>query len=202
MAKYNGPKHRRARRSGVNFLGKESASLQRKINVPPGIHGPKGSRKKLSDFGIQLREKQKAKWTYAVSEAQFSKYVVKATKVKGKTSEALLQLLESRLDNVVYRLSFTPSRFMARQLVSHGHILVNDKVVTVASFHVKPGDVIALGSKAQKIPTVIKLLESESPKVPVYFERQGTFGRLIRVPTRDEIKVDVDEQLVVEYYSR
>ena len=200
--KYTGPKHRLARRSESNILAKESASLQRRLSIKPGMHGPKGGRRKVSEYGLQLREKQKAKWTYNVSEAQFRKYVKDATKVKGKTGEALLQLLESRLDNVIYRLGFAPSRYMSRQLVSHGHVLVNDKKVNVPSYRVKVGDIMGLSSKAQKIPAVEKLLTNET-NVPVsYLESQAAVGKFVRLPEREEIPVDVSEQLVVEYYSR
>src|SRR5258708_7694123 len=136
MARYIGPKHRLARREGQNILEKNSASLLRRIGVPPGMHGVKGKRK-VSDYGKQLREKQKAKRVYGLLEKQFRKYYETGTAVRGKTGEAMLQLLERRLDNVVYRLGFVPSRTMGRQLVSHGHVLVNGKKLNIPSYSVK-----------------------------------------------------------------
>lgn len=202
MARYVGPKHRLARREGANIFEKESASLARRLNIPPGVHGPKGSKRKQSDYGLQLRAKQKAKRSYGVSESQFAKYVKSATKVKGKTGETLLQLLEVRLDNIVYRLGLVPSRSMARQLVSHGHVLVNGKLLNVPSYSVKVGDVVALSGKAMEIPAVKKSLDKEEQKIAEFLERKATVGKLLRIPTRDEIKTEVEEQLIVEYYSR
>jgi len=202
MSRYTGPKHRLARREGVNILEKESPSLLRRLTIPPGMHGPKGTRRKQSEYGVQLREKQKAKRIYSVSEKQFTKYLQSALKVQGKTGETLLQLLERRLDNIVYKLGFVPSRAMARQLVSHGHVSVNGKVVNTPSFSVDVGDVVALTEKAQNIPVVRKSLETENPKVPGFLERKGTFGKVARIPERDEIQSNISEQLIVEYYSR
>ena len=202
MARYTGPKHRLARREGANIFEKQSASLSRRLNIPPGVHGPKGTRRKQSEYGLQLREKQKAKRSYGVSEKQFSNYVKLATRVKGKTGETLLQLLETRLDNLVYRLGLVPSRNMARQLVSHGHVLVNGKMVNIPSYQVKVGDVIALAGKAIEIPAVKKSLEKAEQKLADYLERKATVGKLVKIPNRDEIKIEVEEQLIVEYYSR
>jgi len=202
MARYTGPKHRLARREGINILEKQSASLARRLTVPPGMHGPKGSRRKVSEYGLQLREKQKAKRTYGLSEKQFANYVDRATKVKGKTGEKLLQLLECRLDNVIYRLGFVPSRSMARQIVSHGHVLVNSKPLNVPSYEVRVGDVVALIGKSLEIPTIKKLLEETEPKVAGFLERKAAVGRMLKIPSRDEIKTEVEEQLIVEYYSR
>lgn len=201
MARYTGPKHRLARREGQNIIEKASTSLSRRLNVPPGVHGPKGLRGKRSDYGLQLREKQKAKRIYGVLEKQFSQYYKDASRVKGKTGEVLLQTLERRLDNAVYRLHFAPSRQMARQLVSHGHVLVNGKKVNIPSYLLKVGEVISLTDKAIAIPAVKKLLESGSSPVS-YFERQGAVGRLARIPSREEIPTEVNEQLIIEYYSR
>lgn len=201
MSRYTGPKHRLARREGVNVMEKESTSLARRLTIPPGMHGPKGTRRKVSEFGTQLREKQRAKKIYQISEKQFAAYVGRATRVRGKTGEALLQLLEQRLDNVIYRLGFVPSRFMSRQLVSHGHVLVNGKVVNIPSYETHVGDIISLSSKAQAIPVVTKLLESAKPIVE-YLERKAAVGKVVKIPTRDQIKTEVAEQLIVEYYSR
>lgn len=202
MAKYNGPKHRLARREATNIFESTSATLQRRLNVPPGVHGPKGKKGKVSDYGKELREKQKAKRSYGLLENQFRRYFDKAIKVRGKTGEALLQALEMRLDNAVYRLGFTTSRTMARQLVSHGHVLVNGKRLNIPSYAMRVDDVLSLSPKAMEIPTVKKLLEQEDTKVPVYFERKAAAGRLIKIPSRDEIPTEVNEQLIIEYYSR
>ncbi len=156
----------------------------------------------MSEYGRQLREKQKAKRSYGLMENQFRKYFDIATKVKGKTGEALLQLLEQRLDNIVYRLGFAASRNMARQLVSHGHILVDGKTVNIPSFRVKVGQVITMSPKALKMPVVIKLLEAVESKVPAFLEKQAAVGKMVRVPSREEIPTDVNEQLIIEYYSR
>src|SRR5882724_9444618 len=141
MARYTGPKHKLARREGINILEKTSASLMRRLNVPPGVHGKKGKRR-LSEFGQQLREKQKAKAMYGLLERQFKKLVETVSSQKGDTEELLLSLLETRLDNVIYRLSLAKSRMMARQLVSHGHVLVNSKRMSIPSYKVQKGDVV------------------------------------------------------------
>ncbi len=202
MGRYTGPKHKLARRENQNILDKTSASLARRLSVPPGVHGPKGTKRKPSDFGIQLREKQKAKRIYGIMERQFRKYFEEGTRVKGKTGEALLQLLERRLDNVVYRLGLVPSRNMGRQLSSHGHVLVDGKKVTIPSYLLKVNQVVTLSTKAMNIPAVKKLLEKEESTVPNYLEKKAAAGRLVRIPNRDEIPTDVNEQLIIEYYSR
>lgn len=202
MAKYTGPKHRLARREGANILEKSSASLARRLNVTPGMHGAKGRPGKISDYGKQLRAKQKAKRTYGIMEGQFRRYFDKAIKVKGKTGETLLQLLEKRLDNAVYRLGLAPSRMMARQLVSHGHVMVNGKRVTIPSYDLQVDEVVSIGAKAINMPAVAKLLEAAEVKVPSYMEKQAAAGRFLKIPTRDEIPTEVDEQLIIEYYSR
>lgn len=202
MARYTGPKHKLARREKQNVLDKSSASLSRRLNVPPGVHGPKGSRNRPSDFGTQLREKQKAKRIYGLLEKQFRKYFDEATRIKGKTGEALLQMLERRLDNVVYRLGFVPSRMMARQIVSHGHVLVDGKKVNIPSYQLKINQVVSLSARAMEIPAVKKLLEKEEQKVPDYLEKKAAAGRLVAIPSRDNIPTEVNEQLIIEYYSR
>ncbi len=202
MAKYNGPKHRLARREGSNILESSSASLARRLNVPPGVHGPKGKSRKSSDYSLQLREKQKAKRAYGLMEKQFRRYYEKAAQVKGKTGEALFQFLESRLDNVIYRLGFVPSRGMGRQLVSHGHVLVNGKTVNIPSYLVKLDEVVTLSPKAMNMPSVKKALEAEEKNVVKYFERKAAAGRMIKRPLREDVPTDVNEQLIIEYYSR
>lgn len=201
MAKYTGPKHRLARREGFNVLEKGSASLARRLNIIPGSHGVKG-RRKASEFATQLREKQKARKIYGLMEKQFRNYFAQALKVKGKTGEALLQLLERRLDNAIFRLGFVPSRGMARQLVGHGHVQINGKRVSLPSYLVTTDEVISLDKKALDNPVVQKMLEQEENKIPGYFERKAGAGKLVKVPNRDEIPTEVNEQLIIEYYSR
>jgi len=200
MAKYTGPKHRIARREGVNVIDKTSASLQRRLTVTPGVHGAKRKRK-LSEFGVQLREKQKAKAMYGLLEKQFKNMVHTVSVKKGDTGELIIASLETRLDNVVYRLGFAKSRYMARQLVSHGHIVVNGKKLTIPSYSVKEGDVIAVSLKMQKNVQVTKLLEEEKVLLP-FLEKKGTVGKLARMPKRDDVEVPFDTNLIVEYYSR
>ena len=200
MARYTGPKHKLARREGVNLLDKTSATLQRRLNTPPGVHGKKGKRRP-SEFGSQLREKQKAKAMYGILEKQFSNTVKKAEKQKGDTGEVLLSLLETRLDNMVYRLGFAKTRFMARQLVSHGHVRVNNEKVSIPSFQLKVDDIIALSDKIQKTPNVAKILE-DKPNLLSFIERQGPVGKLKNMPKRDDIEVPFNTQQIIEYYSR
>jgi small subunit ribosomal protein S4 len=206
MARYTGPRNRLARREGVD-LGLKTpgshahASLLKRLSVPPGQHGPKGKRK-MSGFGEQLREKQKARRMYGILERQFQGYFATAKKFKGNTGEALLQSLECRLDNLLYRLSLAPTRPSARQFVTHGHVLVNDKKVSIPSYHVAVGDVISFKPKGVEIPAVKKLLEDKNPVVPTWLERKGGFGKLLKLPERSEIQVDINEQLIVEFYSR
>lgn len=200
MARYTGSKHKLARRHGVNILDKESKSLARRLNVPPGIHGKK-RKKSLSEFGQQLKEKQKAKTMYGVLEKQFKNLVDKLQKKKGETGELLISLLETRLDNIVYRLGFAKSRFQARQFVGHGHILVNGKKVTIPSYQVKENDIIELSSKLQKNPNVLELLKEERP-VLAYLAREAISGKLLRMPQRADVQVPFDTQLIIEYYSR
>lgn len=206
MARYTGPKNRLARREGTD-LGmktpgsKAHGSLLRRLNVPPGAHGPKG-RRKLSDFGTQLREKQKARRLYGVLEKQFRNYFERAMKVKGNTGEALLQELERRLDNIVYRMRLAPTRTSARQFVGHGHVLVNNAKVTIPSYQIKINDVVTLKPKALEIPAVKKLLEDKNAPIPQWIERKGAVGKIVRIPDRSEVSAEINEQLIVEFYSR
>ncbi len=200
MARYTGPKHRLARREGINILDKTSGSLQRRLHVPPGIHGAKRKRK-LSEYGQQLREKQRAKATYGLLEKQFKKLVNGVQKVKGDTGELMIGMLETRLDNVVYRLNLAKTRYMSRQIVTHGHVLVNGKKLNIPSYQVKVDDVISLGVKIQKNPDVMKLLEEEKVILP-FLEKKATAGKLIRMPKREDVEVPFNVQLIIEYYSR
>lgn len=200
MARYTGPKHKLARREGVNILDKQSASLQRRLNVPPGVHGRKGKRRP-SEFGSQLREKQKAKAIYGLLEKQFVKMVRTVERQKGDTGALLLSLLETRLDNVIYRLGFAKTRFMARQMVSHGHVSVNGKKMTIPSYQVQPNDIVAVSEKIQKNPDVAKLL-LEKQELAGFIKREGTSGKLVRMPKREDIEVPFNTQQIIEYYSR
>ncbi len=201
MARYTGPKHKLARREGVNILDKTSQSLQRRLNVPPGIHGRK-RKKRLSEYGVQLREKQKAKATYGILEKQFKKLVQTVQKRKGETGEMIVSLLETRLDNMVYRMGFARSRTMARQFVSHGHVSVNGKKVTIPSYQVKVDEVISISSKIQKNPAVSELLSDKNINILPFIKRQGVSGKLVRMPKKEDLQVPFDLQLIIEYYSR
>jgi small subunit ribosomal protein S4 len=199
MAKYTGPKDRLSRREGFDLFGK-GAKLTR-LSVPPGVHGPKGTRMP-SQYGRQLREKQKIRRIYGVLERQFRKYIKQALKVRGNTGEELLILLEKRLDNVIYRLGLAPTRIMARQLVSHRHVLVNDKKVNIPSYQVKKGDVVVLTSRAMEIPVIRKLLENKDINIPGWLKRKGAAGKVAEEPKREDIIEPISEQDVVEFYSR
>lgn len=201
MARYTGPKHKLARREGINILEKSSPSLERRLNVPPGVHGHRG-RRKPSEYGIELREKQKAKRIYGILERQFKKYFSIASKKKGVTGDALLQLLETRLDNLLYKLKLAQSRPMARQLVVHGHVRVNNKKVDRPSYQVREGDVISLSEKAMEIPVIKKLISEKKIELPDFLKRKGPVGQLVRTPSREEIQVPINEKLIIEYYSR
>jgi small subunit ribosomal protein S4 len=208
MARYTGPKFRLDRREGINLFlkGKRSASpkhpIEKKGAVPPGQHGQRLLRKKLSDFGAQLREKQKVKRMYGILEKQFKRYFEKASKEKSNTGLALLQLLETRLDNVVYRLGFAPSRAAARQLVTHGHVLVNNERIDVPSFNVKVDDVVTLAPKAQGLPGVTETLAVRGDLQPSWLARKGLVGKVTKMPTTEDLEGLANEQLIVEYYSR
>jgi small subunit ribosomal protein S4 len=201
MAKYTGAKHKLARKVGVNILDKESGSLQRRLNIPPGQHGRK-RKKRLSEFGAQLREKQKAKITYGILEKQFSNLVKKVSKQKGETGELILSLLETRLDNIVYRLGFAKSRFQARQFVNHRHILVNDRRVNIPSYQVKVNDVVSVIPLLQNNPQLLKALEDREDKGSPFLKRQGMSGKLLRLPRREDVETLFDLQPIIEYYSR
>ena len=196
MGRYTGPKHRLARREGINILEKNSPSLDRRLNIPPGIHGKKG-RRKISEYGLQLREKQKLKKTYGLLEKQFRNYVMQAQKRKGNTEETLIQLLETRLDNIIYRLGFANSRNQARQFVSHGHVLINGKKVSIPSYMVRKDETITFDPKVMKQQAG----KEEAPTLP-FVERKGAAGQLSRLPESAEVPNPVDYQLVIEFYSR
>jgi len=203
MARYTGPKSRISRRYGVALYG-PSKSLERK-NYPPGMHGPKGSRRKQSDYATALAEKQKLRYQYGLMERQFRRYFQTALRKRGVTGETLLQMLETRLDNIVYRLGFANSRGSARQLVAHGHVTVNNRKVNVSSYNLKAGDVIAIKDKPGSRRLVTRNLElTQIQPIPDWLaaDKDQFQGKLMRIPSREEIAPIVNEQLVVELYSR
>ena len=206
MARYTGPKTRLSRREGIDLgfktVGSKShASYLRRATIPPGQHGAKGHRK-VSDFGRQLREKQKVKRMYGVLERQFKKTFVRAKQWKGNTGEKLLEFMERRLDNVLYRASLAPTRASARQFVNHGHVTVDGAKVTIPSFLVDTDQVITMKTKSLEIPAVKKLLEDKTIKVPEWLARLGPVMKIVRLPVRADIGEDISEQLIVEHYSR
>jgi small subunit ribosomal protein S4 len=202
MAKYTGPKTRIARKFGEPIYGPDKYFDKR--NYPPGFHGPSRRRRKLSEYGTQLKEKQKAKYTYGVLEKQFANLFHKAQRTKGITGEVLLQLLESRLDNVVYRLGIANTRAAARQLVNHRHIIVNGKVVDIASCLVKPGDVVGVREKSKSLEVILNSLASASRSRYSWLEwdHSAMSGKFLNIPERTEIPENIKEQLIVELYSK
>ena len=201
MARYIGPKSRIARRFGEAIFGPDKVLDRR--NYAPGQHGV-NRRKKMSEYGTQLAEKQKAKYTYGVLERQFRLLFAQASRIKGITGEILLQLLESRLDNVVYRLGIAPTRAAARQLVSHCHITVDGKVVNIPSFQVKPGQVVAVREKAKSLEVIAASLEGfNHSKYPwLEWNEADKAGKFLNLPQREEIPENIKEQLIVELYSK
>lgn len=201
MARYIGPKTKIARKFGEPIFGPDK--VLSKKNYPPGQHG-NNRRKKTSEYGIQLREKQKAKYTYGVLEKQFRNLYEKAQSKPGVTGVILLQLLECRLDNVVYRLGFSSTRAGARQLVSHRHITVNGKVVNIASYHVLPGQIVAVREKDKSMEVIAASLNGfNHTKYPwIEFDAQQLSGKLLHVPEREDIPENIKEQLIVELYSK
>lgn len=202
MARNIGPKNKKARRIGKDLgLTTSTQKLQNRLGVPPGAHGRRG-RKRITDYGKQLLEKQRVKWTYGVLERQFRRYYQRALKKKGLTGEELLRLLERRLDNVLFRLALVPTRAMARQLVSHGHVLVNGKKVSIPSYLIKTGDIVTLSGPTLKIPHLEALLKEKKPDIPSWLSRKATVGKVDRMPERKDLDPDINEQLIVELYSK
>jgi small subunit ribosomal protein S4 len=203
MGRYTGPKTKVSRRYGVPLFG-PSKALERK-NYPPGMHGPKGSRRKQSDYAVALGEKQKLRYQYGLLEKQFRRIFQTALRKRGVTGETLLQLLETRLDNVVFRLGLANTRSAARQLVSHGHVQVNGRNVNIASFNVKAGDEVTVKDKPKSRQLALRNLElTQIAPVPDWLvaNRDALSGKVSRIPTRDEMQPMVNEQLIVELYSR
>lgn len=200
MSRYTGPAYKKSRRLGFSTLetGKELA----KRPYAPGVHG-QDRRRKLNDYGIQLQEKQKVRIMYGLTEKQFRKTFDKASKIKGKTGENLLVLLESRLDNIVYRLGMARTRRSSRQIVNHGHILVNGKKVDIPSYSCKIGDVITIKEKSLNHPAIVDALEVNLNTVAfVEFDKKKKVGKFVRLPERSELNQEINEQLIVEYYNR
>ena len=201
MARYIGPKSRIARRFGEAIFGPDKVLDKR--NYAPGQHGV-NRRKKMSEYGTQLAEKQKAKYTYGVLERQFRLLFAKASRIKGITGEILLQLLESRLDNVVYRLGMAPTRAAARQLVSHRHITVDGKVVNIPSYQVKPGQVVAVREKSKSLEVIVESLAGRRSNQYSWLEwnSETLSGKFLQRPEREDIPENIKEQLIVELYSK
>ncbi len=202
MARYTGPKNKKARRLGVDLgLKSNPKSLERRLGTPPGQHGRKGTRK-VSDYGIQLAEKQKAKAIYGILERQFRKYYIEASRNPLATGEVMLSLLERRLDNCLYRLGFVPTRRAARQLVAHGNVLVNGKKLSIPSYQVKTGDTVSLSTKGSAIPYIKSRLADDSITPANWLDRKAIAGKVTRLPARADIIEAINEQLIVEFYSR
>lgn len=201
MARYTGPRVRISRKFGEPILG-DNKALQKK-NYPPGMHG-KTKKRKVSEYATQLAEKQKAKYIYGLLERQFAKLFDKASRKKGVTGEVLLQLLESRLDNTVYRLGIAPTRRAARQLVSHKHITVNGEIVNVPSFNLKAGDIVGVRERSKSLESITNSLSIQGAKKYHWLEWDNSeyAGKLIHVPLRQDIPENINEQLIVELYSK
>ena len=201
MARYTGPKTKIASKFGEPIYGEDKIFARR--NFPPGQHG-QNRRKKTSEYGTQLREKQKAKYTYGVLERQFRNLFEKAERTKGITGEVLLQLLESRLDNIVYRLGLAPTRPAARQLVLHKHICVNGKCVNIPSFRVMPGDVVTVREKSKSLEVIADSVAGfNHSKYPwIEWDESIKGGKFLHLPQREDIPETIKEQLIVELYSK
>ena len=202
MGKYIGPKTKIARRFGEAIYGADKSLDKR--NVPPGQHGLARKRKKVSEYGVQLSEKQKAKYTYGVLEKQFARTYEQAARMGGITGENLLKLLESRLDNVVYRLGIAPTRAAARQLVSHRHICVNGEVVNIPSYQLKIGDTVSVREKSKSLEIITESLSGAGKSRYAWLEWDAATksGKFLQKPEREEIPENIKEQLIVELYSK
>ncbi|HLV53518.1 MAG TPA: 30S ribosomal protein S4 [Cryomorphaceae bacterium] len=202
MARYRGPKSKKARKFREPIFGPDKA-LERK-NYPPGMHGPGRRRSKQSEYSIQLNEKQKAKYTYGILERQFAKMFDTASRRLGITGELLLQLCEARLDNTVYRMGIAPTRRGARQLVSHRHIEVNGKVVNIPSYTLRPGDRVAVRERSKSLEVITNSLSAGGRKKYDWleFDRSTLEGVFIQNPIREQIPENINEQLIVELYSK
>ncbi len=201
MARYTGPKTKIARKFGEPIFGPDK--VLSKKNYPPGQHG-NSRKRKTSEYGIQLREKQKAKYTYGLLEKQFRNLFEKASRSKGITGEVLLQLLESRLDNIVFRLGIAPTRAAARQLVSHRHIVVDGKVVNIPSYTVKPGQIVGIRERSKSFEVIDNALSGfNHSKYPwMEWDQSSKAGKFLHIPERADIPENIKEQLIVELYSK
>ena len=201
MARYTGPKSKIARKLGEPIFGEDKVLVKK--NYPPGQHGL-NKRRKMSEYGTQLREKQKAKYTYGVLERQFRNLFEKASSMKGVTGEVLLQLLEQRLDNMVYRLGIAPTRAAARQLVLHRHISVDGRVVNIPSYKVDPGQVVTVREKSKSLEVIQDALAGfNHSKYPwIEWDESIKGGKLLHLPQREDIPENIKEQLIVELYSK
>ena len=200
MARYTGPSTKIARKFGEPIFGTDKDFEKR--NYPPGQHGLASKRKKKSEYGTQLKEKQKVKYTYGLLERQFRNLYEKASRMKGQKGENLIILLESRLDNLVYRMGIAPTRAAARQLVSHAHITLNGVVCNIPSALVKPGDVVAVRERSKSLEVITNSVASAAKYSWIEFDAKTLTGKFINVPVRAEIPETINEQLIVELYSK
>ena len=200
MARYIGPSTKIARKFGEPIFGTDKDFEKR--NYPPGQHGLASKRKKKSEYGIQLREKQKVKYTYGLLERQFRNLYEKASRMKGQKGENLIILLESRLDNIVYRMGVAPTRAAARQLVSHAHITLNGTVCNIPSVIVKPGDVVAVRERSKSLEVITNSVASAAKYSWIEFDAKTLTGKYLNTPVRTEIPENINEQLIVELYSK
>ena len=200
MARYTGPTTKIARKFGEPIFGTDKDFEKR--NYPPGQHGLARKRKKSSEYGTQLREKQKVKYTYGLLERQFRNTYEKASRMKGQKGENLLTLLESRLDNLVYRLGIAPTRAAARQLVSHCHITLNGGVCNIPSANVKPGDIVAVRERSKSLEVIQNSVASAPKYSWIEFDSKTLTGKYLNIPVREEIPETINEQLIVELYSK
>lgn len=202
MARYTGPKMKRSRRLGIDLGHKQNLQkVARRLSVPPGQHGRRGMRRQ-SEYGQQLTEKQKVQFSYGIQERQLRRYVTEAQRTPQATGIELLRLLERRLDNVVFRLGLAPTRALARQLATHGHIFVNQQKIRIPSYRVRIGDIITLSPKALEIPDVKARIANKEIGIPKWMQKTAAAGKISRLPERADIDSAVDEQLLVEFYSR
>ena len=200
MARYTGPSTKIARKFGEPIFGADRNFEKR--NYPPGQHGLASKRKKKSEYGTQLKEKQKVKYTYGLLEKQFRNLYEKASRMKGQKGENLIILLESRLDNLVYRMGIAPTRAAARQLVSHAHITLNGVVCNIPSANVKPGDVVAVRERSKSLEVITNSVASAVKYSWIEFDAKSLTGKYINTPVRTEIPENINEQLIVELYSK
>ena len=200
MARYTGPSTKIARKFGEPIFGADKYLDKR--NCPPGQHGLAAKRKKSREYGVQLKEKQKVKYMYGVLERQFRNIYAKASRMKGQTGENLLFLLESRLDNLVYRMGIAPTRAAARQLVSHAHITLNGVVCNIPSAIVKPGDIVAVRERSKSLEVVQASVANATKYSWIEFDAKTLVGKYLNIPARTDIPEAINEQLIVDFYSK